>query len=153
MLRYIGLKGEFVMLIDTIKKAKIAAMKAHDEDQKNAANVIINKYMLLSISKKEKGIDVIDDAEVISLISKTLKELEEEKQGYLAVSNQARATSIANQIEFLKTFLPEMMTEEEIKAEILKLEDKSIPSVMKHFKANFAGKVEMSLVSKVLKSL
>ena len=42
-----------------------------------------------------------------------------------------------------------MMSEDEIKAEINKLEDKSIPSVMKHFKANFAGKVDMSLVNKI----
>ena len=31
--------------------------------------------------------------------------------------------------------------------------DKSIPSVMKHFKTNFAGKVDMGLVSKIAKSI
>ena len=30
-----------------------------------------------------------------------------------------------------------------------KLEDKSIPAVMKHFKANYAGQVDMSVVSKI----
>ena len=33
--------------------------------------------------------------------------------------------------------------------EISKLEDKSIPSVMKHFKVNFAGKCDMRMVSKI----
>lgn len=46
-----------------------------------------------------------------------------------------------------------MMTAEEIKAEILTLDDKSVPSVMKHFKANFAGKCDMREVQAVLKSL
>ena len=42
---------------------------------------------------------------------------------------------------------------DEIRREIAKLEDKSMPSIMKHFKANFAGKVDMSLVNSVLRSL
>ena len=46
-----------------------------------------------------------------------------------------------------------MMNEEEIKNVILSLEDKSIPAVMKHFKTNYAGKCDMGLVNKVLKSL
>ena len=42
---------------------------------------------------------------------------------------------------------------EEIIEEINKLDDKSMPSVMKHFKANFAGKVDMSLVSQIVRGL
>ena len=42
-----------------------------------------------------------------------------------------------------------MMSEEEIKAEIAKLDDKSLGAVMKHFSANFKGKVDMSLVNKI----
>ncbi len=140
------------MLIDDIKKAKIEAMKAKNDDAKNISNVIISKYMLLSIEKKEKGLEMFD-VDVISIITKTLKELEEEKQGYAQVNNLARVTSIENQISFISKYLPKMLSEDEIKEEIAKLEDKSITSVMKHFKANFAGKVDMGLVNKVLKSL
>ena len=35
--------------------------------------------------------------------------------------------------------------------EIEKLEDKKIPNVMKHFKANFNGQCDMSTVSKIAK--
>ena len=42
---------------------------------------------------------------------------------------------------------PLQLTEEEIRAEIAKLEDKSMPSIMKHFKTNFAGKV-IELINK-----
>ena len=44
-----------------------------------------------------------------------------------------------------------MMSEDESRAEIAKLDDKSVGSVMKHFKANFAGKVDMRMVQAVLK--
>ena len=46
-----------------------------------------------------------------------------------------------------------MMSAEEIKNVILSLDDKSIPAVMRHFKANFAGKCDMRLVSEVLKEI
>ena len=46
-----------------------------------------------------------------------------------------------------------MLSKEEIKNIILSLEDKSVPVVMKHFKANFNGQVDMRLVQEVLKSL
>ena len=45
------------------------------------------------------------------------------------------------------------MSKDEIKAEIEKLDDKSIPNVMKHFKTNFAGKCDMGLVNQVLRSM
>jgi uncharacterized protein YqeY len=53
----------------------------------------------------------------------------------------------------VKTFLPAMLSEAEIRLEITKLADQSLPSIMKHFKANFVGKVDMGLVNKVAKSL
>ena len=45
-----------------------------------------------------------------------------------------------------------MLTEEEIRKEISTLDDKSLPNVMKHFKTNFQGKVDMGLVSKIARS-
>ena len=44
-----------------------------------------------------------------------------------------------------------MLSVDEIKEVINSLEDKSVPSVMKHFKSEFAGKVDMGLVNKVLR--
>ena len=38
-------------------------------------------------------------------------------------------------------------------AEIEKLDDKSMPSIMKHFKANFQGKADMGMVNKIARSL
>lgn len=140
------------MIFEELKKAKMEALKAKDQDAKNIASVMINKCMLLSITKKEKG-EELTDADVISLMMKTLKELDDEEAGYREVNNQERVTSIERQKAFLQNYLPKMLSEEEIKKEILSLEDKSIPSVMKHFKTNFAGKVDMGLVNKVLRSL
>ena len=46
-----------------------------------------------------------------------------------------------------------MLGDDEIKDIIAKLEDKSPPAVMKYFKLNYAGKVDMKKVSDILKTL
>lgn len=139
------------MLIDEIKKANVEAMKARDNTAKGIYSIIMNKYMLLSIEKKQKG-EEATDADLITIISKTLKELTEEKESYLKVNNLEKVNAIAHQEELISKYLPKMLTEEEIRKEISTLDDKSLPNVMKHFKTNFQGKVDMGLVSKIARS-
>ena len=140
------------MLIDELKKAKMCALKEKNEDAKAIYSVLINKCMLALIDKREKGVE-ITDADYVQIVNKTLKELSDEKEAYAKAGNEAKVASISAQEEICKKYLPTMMSEEEIRNEISKLEDKSIPSVMKHFKMNFAGKVDMGLVNKIAKSL
>ena len=79
----------------------------------------------------------------------TIKELTEEKENYLKAGNETEANNIEVQKEILIKYLPQMLSEDEIKNIIANLEDKSIPSIMKHFKAEYAGKVDMSIVNKI----
>ena len=140
------------MLIDEIKKAKMVAMKEKDADARAVYDIVVNKYLLQSISLRENGKEITDN-DMVQIIMKTIKELTDEKENFLKAGREETARSIEHQSEVLKKYLPKMLSEEEIKEEIMKLEDKSIPSIMKHFKTNFQSKVEMSLVSKVAKSL
>ncbi len=140
------------MLIDEIKKANMYALKDKDSVARGIYSVIMNKYLLVTVDKREKGSEPTDE-DLIQIIMKTLKELADEKEGYQKVGNEAKVNDILHQEETLKKYLPKMLSEEEIRDEIAKLSDKSMPSIMKHFKANFQGKVDMSLVSKIAKSL
>ena len=139
------------MLIDEIKKANIAAMKNRDSVAKGIYSIIMNKYMLISIEKREKGTEATD-ADLVTVIYKTLKELADEKANYLKVNNTEKVESITHQEELISKYLPKMLSEEEIRKEIASLDDKSLPNVMKHFKTNFQGKVDMGLVSKIARS-
>ena len=112
------------MLIDEIKKANVEAMKARDNTAKGIYSIIMNKYMLLSIEKKQKG-EEATDVDLITIISKTLKELTEEKESYLKVNNLEKANAITHQEELISKYLPKMLTEEEIRKEISTLDDKS----------------------------
>lgn len=140
------------MLINELKKASMEALKAKDKEARAALSVVINKYNLMSIELKAQGKE-ISDADLVAIISKTLKELQDEKDGFIKVNRPDRVSAIEVQENTLKAYLPKMLSEDEIREEIGKLEDKSIPSIMKHFKANFAGKVDMGLVNKVARSL
>ena len=140
------------MLIDQLKKENILALKEKNENKRAILSVVINKYMILGYEAKAKNKE-LNDADLIQVINKTLKELEEEKSNFLSLNRMDKVNDIDAQINVIKSYVPKMMSEEEIKEVILSLNDKSIPSVMKHFKTNYAGKCDMALVNKVLKSL
>ena len=140
------------MIIDDIKKAKIEAMKNKDANKKNAYDFVINKYMLQNIEFKAQGKE-FKDADMVSILQKSVKELAEEKENYVKAGNNDMANEIDEQLKAVEVFLPKMMSKEEIKAIILSLPDHSIPTVMKHFKAEYAGKVDMRDVQEVVRSL
>ena len=140
------------MLIDKIKKENMLALKNKDEDKRAVFSIVINKYMIQGYEAKAKGKE-IGDTELLTIINKTLKELEEEKKGFLEAGREDKVHSIENQINAIQEYAPKMLSEEEIKNIILQLDDKSIPSVMKHFKQNYGGLCDMGLVNKVLRSL
>lgn len=140
------------MLYDQIKKANVEAMKNKDAVARSIYSVVLNKLMLEVIKKREKGQE-IDDADVSNNLQKTIKELSEEKENYAKVGNNEEVEKITTQIATLEKFLPKMLSKQEIADIINSLDDKSIPSVMKHFKANYNGKCDMRLVQEVLRSL
>ena len=124
------------MIEEQIKKANVEAMKNKDTVARAFYSVLMNKIMLEKINKREKGQE-ITDADVSNIIQKMIKELNDEKENYQKAGNMEEVAHLEKQLEIAKTYLPKMLSREEIKAEILKLDDKSIPVVMKHFKANF----------------
>ena len=140
------------MLLAELQKANIQAMKDHDQNARAILSVVISRCKLLEVELRSIGKE-LTDADVLGIIQKIIKELADEKEGYIKTNNLERAKLIDEQAEIIKVYLPKQLNEEEILAEINKLEDKSIPSIMKHFKTNFAGKVDMSLVSRIARGI
>ena len=140
------------MLYQQLKEANINALKTHNTVQRSVLSVVLNKIKLAEIDKRAQNAE-LTDADVVAVLQKSIKELTEEKEAFQKAGRAENVATLSEQMEFLNGFLPKMMSAEEIKAEILSLTDKSVPSVMKHFKANFAGKCDMREVQSVLKSL
>ena len=140
------------MIIDEIKSANIEAMKNKDSKARAIYSVLMNKFLLAQVDARTTGKEV-EDADMIRIIQKTIKELEEERDNYAKVGNQEEVETIEYEKSLIEKYLPQMLSAEEIKAIIDTLEDKTVPSVMRHFKSNYNGKVEMKTVSDVLKNL
>lgn len=140
------------MLINELEKANIEALKNKDKTARAVLSVVINKYRVNAIELKAQGKEATD-VDLIKVINKVVKELEEEKEGYLKLNRTEQVEDIENQKAIIEKYLPKLMSEDEIKKVISSLEDKSMPSIMKHFKMNYDGKADMSLVSKIARSL
>ncbi len=138
------------MTLEFFKKQKVEAMKSHDKDAVSALNVIITKIMNLSIEKRAQGAEV-SEADISGLLQKAEKELVEEREGFIKAGRDENVQSLTKQIEVIKKYLPKLLSKEEIVAIIAGLEDKSMPSVMKHFKQNYQGKADMRLVQEIAK--
>lgn len=136
------------MLFDQLRKDNIEAMKEKDTLKKNVLSIAISKCQLVITEKRGKG-EEFTEGDCLTVIQKLIKEVEEEAIAFKNVGRLEKAEELDKQKEIMKLYLPKMLSAEEIKAEINKLEDKTMPSIMKHFKLNFQGKVDMGLVSKI----
>ena len=136
------------MLIDELNKANIEALKARNQVARAIYSVLLSKYKALDIEQKAQGKETTD-ADLVKIIVKTIKELDEEKASYEKAGRSEEVQNIKAQKALIEKYLPQLMSEDEIRKIIASLDDKSMPSVMKHFKMNYDGKVDMSLVSKI----
>ncbi len=148
---YIDIK-EIIMIYDEIKRANIIAIKEKDIVARSIYSVLLNKFMLENIKKREQHLE-LTDVDAVQILQKTIKELSDELENYKKVNNNEEVNNISKQVEIVNKYLPKMMDREEIRNIILQLDDKSIPNVMKHFKTNYAGKCDMRLVQEVLKNI
>lgn len=140
------------MIFEEIKKANVQAMKDKDVVARSIYSVVMNKLKLEEIKKREKG-EELKDADCSNILQKAVKELVDERQNYAKVNNVEQVKTIEAQIVIIEKFLPKMLSKQEIADIIAGLEDKSMPNVMKYFKANYNGQCDMRLVQEVLKGM
>ena len=136
------------MIFDDLQKANIQSMKDHDKVAHEIISLVFGKCKNEAIDKGYTD-RKLPDAEALRIIQKTIKELEEEKLAFEKAARAERVEELKAQMEILNKYLPKQLSEDEIRKIIESLEDKTIPSVMKHFKANYQGQVDNSLVSKI----
>ena len=119
------------MLINELEKENIEALKAKNKTARAVLSVVINKYRVNAIELKAQGKEATDN-DLIRVINKVIKELEEEKAGYVKLGRVEDAKAIDEQKAVIEKYLPKLMSEDEIRKVIASLEDKSMPSIMKH---------------------
>lgn len=150
MIQYQEERRWLFMLFEDLQKENIATLKNHDKVAHEVISLVFGKCKNEAIDKGYAD-RKLPDAEVLRIIQKTIKELEEERLAFEKAARAEKVEELKLQSTILEKYLPKQLSEDEIRKIIESLEDKKIPSVMKHFKANYQGQVDNALVSKIAK--
>lgn len=138
------------MLVDIIKQDMITAWKNKDILKKDTLSFLLSKIKNRGIELK---VETVPDAEVLAIIQKMIKELQDEGDNFIKAGRSDKAAEIYKQGLFISTYLPKQLTEAEIKEIITKQGLIGVPDIMKYFKANYAGQVSMALVNSIARNL
>ncbi|MEJ2361644.1 MAG: GatB/YqeY domain-containing protein [Gammaproteobacteria bacterium] len=132
-----------------------AAMRSKDKDR-------LGTLRLITAAIKQKEVDEridMDDAAIISVLEKMVKQRKDSISQYTQAGRDDLAAKEQIELELIQTYLPEQMSEAEITAVIDKaIADtgansmKDMGKLMGIIKPQVAGKADMGLVSKLVKS-
>jgi uncharacterized protein YqeY len=145
------------MLEQTIRNRFNEARKSKNELMRKAYESVIAKIMVAEKSGKYT-LPLTDDV-IVSLLQKEVKELEETKACYVAISAVNEIRNIETQIAELKQYLPTELTEEEVIEKIKEVinsgetnKGKIIGSVAKYVGSRFDKSKIAGIVAKVMES-
>ena len=131
-----------------------------DMNQARKNNDVLSKRVysmaLDAIMKAEKNaMHDFTDEEIVAILNKEIKQYNETLEFAVKANNSSLIQEIQSSIEMLKAFVPEMMSEEEIKAYLNKVLEDIQPvksnkgKIMKSMSA-LKGKADMKLISKIV---
>ena len=116
--------------------------------------LIIIKHKCIPLLHLKSGATTKISFSHVNTANKVLKKgilniISKEIESNVKVNRTEKANELTYQKNLIQEYLPKQLSEDEIKTILNTLEDKAIPSVMKYFKTNYNGLVDMSLVSKL----
>lgn len=138
------------MVYSKIKTDMMQALKEKRISDKETLGFLFSQLKNKAI---ELRVNELEDNDTFQVIQKFIKALKEEKDSYEKAGRQNMLTAFDNQIQLVESYLPKQLSENDIINIINSLPDKSIPNVMRHFKNNFSGQVDMQLVNKLVRSI
>jgi len=147
------------MLRDSIKTAQISAMKSGDKPRTAALRLIMAKIKDRDIELRTADNVPDDDALVIEVLQKMVKQRRESITLFEEGGRQDRADEEKAELAVIEEFLPAQMSEEEtaaaieaIKTELGASSMKEMGRVMGELKARHGGDLDMSKASALVKA-
>jgi len=142
-------------LKDRITDDMKAAMRAKDTER-------LGTIRMLLAALKQKEVDeriVLDDAAVVGIVDKLIKQRKDALEQFTAAARQDLADKEAFEIEVLKAYLPARLSQEEVQAAVNAIVAElgakgpgDMGKVMGAVKAQLAGKADMGWVSAAVKA-
>jgi uncharacterized protein YqeY len=145
------------MIKDTINSELKNSMLSANKDKTSTLRLILAAIKDREIAAREKKQD-IDDAIVMDVLSKMVKQRLESADIYKKNNRLELAAKEEFEIEIIREFLPQQLTEQEIKEIIGKLVEETNSSsirdmgkIMGVLKSKYAGQLDFALAGKLLK--
>lgn len=143
-------------LFQTLNKDMISSLKAGEKLRLSTLRMLISAVKMKQIDAKRD----LTDEEIISLIQTLIKQRNEAAKVYKEGGREELAQKEKDEIEFLKVYMPEQLSEEEVRAQIQKIKIDTgassmgdMGSLMKASMAVLKGKADGSLVNKIVKEV
>jgi len=136
------------------------------EDMKSAMRAkdarSLSPIRMLLAAMKQKEVDervVLQDADIMAIVEKLIKQRRDSISQYLAAKRQDLADVESWELDLLQGYLPQQLSEDEIKAEVAgavaeagATGAKDMGKVMALLKGRLAGRADMSAVSTLVKA-
>jgi uncharacterized protein YqeY len=143
------------MLKDQITDDMKTAMRAKDSER-------LGTIRLLLAAMKQKEVDervTLDDAGVIAIVDKLIKQRKDSVAAYMAAARQDLADKESSEIKVLEAYLPQRMSADEVTAAVQAIVAEvgaagpgDMGKVMGVVKTRLAGKADMGQVSAAVKA-
>jgi len=147
------------MLRDSIKSAQVSAMKAGDKPRLNAVRLILAKLKDKDIELRTASSVPDDDVLVVDVLQKMAKQRRESIAMYEQGGRQELADAEAGELAVIEEFMPQLMSEDEVKdaiaaiiAETGAAGMKDMGKVVGALKAKHGTQIDMGKASGLVKA-
>jgi uncharacterized protein YqeY len=148
------------MIRDDIKAALVAAMKGGDKPATGTIRLVQSALKNRDIEARTGGAPKDDDALVIEVLQKMIKQRRESADLYRKGNREELAAAEEAEIAVIERFLPKQMSDEEAKAAIQAIIAetgasgmKDMGRVMAEVKARHSGELEPARASALVKEM
>lgn len=148
------------MLRDEINTALKTAMKARDERQVSTLRLVNAAIQNADIEAETSKKNLLSDEDILGLLQKMIKQRQESVEIYDKADRRELADRERGEIEIIRAYLPQQMSEAEAKAAIAEVIGKTgaqsvkdMGKVMAALKQGYAGKMDFGKASGWVKGL
>lgn len=144
---------------DQINQALKLALKSRDTRRLGTLRLISAAIKDRDIEARGKGKEAVDDAEILQILQKMVKQREESAAVYAENNREELAEQERAEIEVIQGFLPKPLSDEEVAAAIdAAVEEtgaqslKDMGKVVGVLKAKYPGRIDFGQASKSVKA-
>ncbi len=141
------------MLLDKINASIIESLKSGDNTKVSTLRFLVAALKNAEIELHPQG-KTLDDAAVISVIAKQVKQHKESIEAYTKAGRPELAAKEQAELVILQTYLPVQMDEKDIREIVKKAielsSDRAIGSIMKAAMLQLKGKADGGMVKRIV---